>query len=50
MEKIGSTNLSRQQIHFPRYDATRYRELCNQKVPMKYSSDSKYRIVPLLTL
>jgi hypothetical protein len=36
MEKIGSTNLPRQQIHFPRYDATRYRELYNQKVHVDY--------------
>ena len=35
LEKISSTNLSRQQIHFPRYDAARYRELYNHKVRNK---------------
>lgn len=32
LEKISTSNLARQQIHFPRYDAARYRELYNNKV------------------
>lgn len=37
LEKISSSNLARQQIHFPRYDAARYRELYNEKVRQNIS-------------
>ena len=54
MEKISSVNLSRRQIHFPRYDAMRYRELYNQKVPhvatLKKDGDLEHALALMASL